>query len=308
MHQKHETPWLVAVWPGMGRIAQIAGSFLVSTLGPEPVAELPPEEFYELASIHARDGLLLQPSLPKGAFFRWKNPGAGRDLLVFIGASQPARHNLHYCDELLKLALEFDVSRVVTFAAMATPIRPEAKPRVFAVATSPELLAEARGCGAEPLREADISGLNGVLLAAAAGRELDGLCLLGEFPFFAGAIPNPKASAAVLSILARLTGIQLDLSPLEPQIREIERALNAHLLAFERAAGAGALAPPSDPGATDEAQSEGLNEDQRSYIESMFQAASRDRDKALELKAELDRLRVFEEFEDRFLDLFKQAD
>ena len=43
----------------------------------------------------------------------------------------------------------------------------------------------------------------------------------------------------------------------------------------------------------------------RQAIEGLFRQAARDRTKALELKAELDRLGVFSDYEDRFLDLFK---
>ena len=38
----------------------------------------------------------------------------------------------------------------------------------------------------------------------------------------------------------------------------------------------------------------------------VFDHAGKDRSKAFELKRELDRLNVFKEYEDRFLDLFKK--
>ena len=41
-------------------------------------------------------------------------------------------------------------------------------------------------------------------------------------------------------------------------------------------------------------------------IEQLFEQALQDRSKAYELKRELDRLEVFGEYEDRFLDLFKK--
>jgi len=41
-------------------------------------------------------------------------------------------------------------------------------------------------------------------------------------------------------------------------------------------------------------------------IEGLFEQAGKDRSKAFELKQELDRLGVFKEHEDRFLDLFKK--
>ena len=46
----------------------------------------------------------------------------------------------------------------------------------------------------------------------------------------------------------------------------------------------------------------------RKRIEELFEEATRDRSKAFELKQELDRLGVFKEYEDRFLDLFKKAE
>ena len=46
----------------------------------------------------------------------------------------------------------------------------------------------------------------------------------------------------------------------------------------------------------------------RTRIEELFREASADRSRAYELKAELDRLGVFQEFEDRFLDLFKSSE
>jgi len=44
----------------------------------------------------------------------------------------------------------------------------------------------------------------------------------------------------------------------------------------------------------------------RQRIEKLFDQAAKDRSKAFELKQELDRLGVFKEYEDRFLDLFKK--
>ena len=41
---------------------------------------------------------------------------------------------------------------------------------------------------------------------------------------------------------------------------------------------------------------------------ALFAEAQRDRAKATQLKAELDRLGLFKQYEDRFLDLWKRAD
>ncbi|MBM3964719.1 MAG: hypothetical protein FJ308_06575 [Planctomycetes bacterium] len=49
-----------------------------------------------------------------------------------------------------------------------------------------------------------------------------------------------------------------------------------------------------------------ISDDDEHRIESLFDTASSDRSKAYELKRELDRLNVFTEYEDRFLDLFRK--
>lgn len=303
-------PWLVAVWPGMGGIAQIAGSYLVHELGARQVAEVSPEPYFDVRSVSVKSGLIQSRGRPKSLFFGWRNPERGHDLAIFVGDEQPAGQGFRFCNELLGVALELGVTRVFTFAAMATPVRPEAAPRVFAAATRLDLLDEVRRQEVELLGVAEISGLNGVLLAAAAERDIPAICLLGEFPFFASAIANPKASAAVLRTFAGLAGITLDLSQLDAQAAEVERMLVEHLRILEQGAelasgsarGTEAEAPEGGP------QKEDPEPDLKARIEALFKATEGDRSKALALKAELDRHGVFEEYEDRFLDLFRQAE
>jgi predicted ATP-grasp superfamily ATP-dependent carboligase len=43
-------------------------------------------------------------------------------------------------------------------------------------------------------------------------REIDGVCLLGEVPVYAGRVPNPMAALAVLKVLSNILGIQVDLA------------------------------------------------------------------------------------------------
>jgi hypothetical protein len=50
----------------------------------------------------------------------------------------------------------------------------------------------------------------------------------------------------------------------------------------------------------------GLSPEDRQLIDRLFEQAGTDRSKAYELKRELDRLGVFPEFENRFLDLFQR--
>ena len=57
-----------------------------------------------------------------------------------------------------------------------------------------------------------------------------------------------------------------------------------------------------------EPDEEGLSPQDQELVERLFGQAQQDRSKAYELKRELDRLDVFSEYEDRFLDLFKKPE
>lgn len=295
----------MAVWPGMGGVAQIAGTYLVRQLGAQPLVELDTHGFFELQSVSVKGGLVQPSEQPRSVFYVWRNPGEGRDLIVLLGDRQPNVDSARYSQALLELVSKHGVERVYTFAAMATPIHPTAEPRVFAVATDAEQLPELVRDGVTLLEDGEITGLNGVFVAIAAARGLPGVCLLGEFPFFAAAVPNPKASAAVLRVFSELSGVELPLAELLADARKIERGLTQHLEGLQRAVQLAAPAERESEGYP--ASQEGPAPEVRERIEQLFAQARRDRAKALELKAELDRQGLFRDYEDRFLDLFKQA-
>lgn len=315
MSTKLQDSWLIAVWPGMGGIAQIAGSYLVRKLAAEPTAELAAAPYFDTRSIKIHDGLVGPRELPSCRFYGWKDPEGVRDLVIFIGEQQPPQAGYELCQEMLTVAAELGVSRAFTFAAMGSPIRPDETPRVFAVATKKEILQEVQEHGLAILAEGEISGLNGVLLSAAMERGIDGVCLLGEFPFFASSVPNPRASAAVLRGFASLAGLQFDLTELDTQAIQSEHFLMETYRGLEQAARqasgmigeAGEQEAPGTDSREEEAQ-EGLDDESKATIEGLFAAASKDPNQAFKLKAQLDRLGLFKEYEDRFLDLFNQAD
>jgi hypothetical protein len=58
----------------------------------------------------------------------------------------------------------------------------------------------------------------------------------------------------------------------------------------------------------EEAAVEEIDPEDARRIEQLFGQAQKDRAQAYELKHELDRLGVYREYEDRFLDLFKKPD
>lgn len=335
-HQRLNDPWLLAVWPGMGNVALGAGGFLIDKLAPQPLFTVPTDGFFDVGSIQVRDGIVGPARLPENRFYAWKNPGGGRDLVIFVGEAQPTTRGYAFCEALLRAAEGLGVKRVFTFASMVTPQHPTAPSRVFAVATSAEVLADVRRV--EPnvavLAEGQISGLNGTLLAAAAAQGLEGVGLLAEVPQVAANVPYLKASHAVLSVFSRLAGLSVDLGELAAQAARVEQGLLQLIQQLGSLAAQAQQAVSEATGAKGEGEAEAeedepdtraeraretasaedeedeaprtgaLDPATMAHIEELFLKAAADRDQALRLKELLDEHGAFKRYEDRFLNLF----
>ncbi len=302
-------PWLVAVWPGMGHVAIAAGYYLMAKLNMHIVAEFPAHELFDVEHVEVKNGLIRPGQLPRSRFFVWNDPAGKHDVVVFIGDAQPPRGRTVFCHRLTEFAKSIEVERVYTFAAMATQMHPDAESRVFVAATDQQILDELKEKDLVVLEDGNIGGLNGVLLGVAAASGLRGACLLGEMPHIFAQLPYPKASLAVLKAFTDIAGIKLDLTELDSQAKDVQAKLGELLEQMERAMERGEAAEDEEEAATSEpAAEEGLSSDDEKRIERLFQQARQDRSTAYELKRELDRLGVYREYEDRFLDLFKKRE
>lgn len=296
-------PWLIAVWPGMGGVAISAGYYLMAKLGMHLLAELPANGYFEHDYIEIKDGLVVRKRLPRSLLFVWQDPRQHHDLVLFIGEAQPVVRGGDFCRKLVEHASSLGVSCVFTFAAMATRMRPASESHVFGAAVDKETLADLDTTGIHLMKQGEISGLNGVLLGTAAAG-MRGGCLLGEIPHVFSQIPFPKASLAVLGAFTRLTSVPLDFRELREHAQSVERTLEAFLERMEQAAAGHETEAAATPEASEPPRPGTID---RHHVEQLFESARNDRSRAYELKQELDRLGLFAEYEDRFLDLFKES-
>lgn len=298
-------PWLVAVWPGMGHVAISAGYYLMAKLGMHLFAEFSARELFEVQGVDIKDGLVHTGRLPRSRLFVRVDPNHKRDLIVFIGEAQPPSGKYAFCARLIDYARQIGVERVFTFAALATQMHPRDDSRVYGVATDAQSLQELKDAQLEIMADGHIGGLNGVLLGVAADKGLRGTCLLGEMPHIFASFPFPKASLAVLRVFNRIAAIDLDFGELHAQAEQMEENLEDLLAKIHRALSEQVQSGEETSDALP-VQEEGLSSEDEQHIEEMFRQAGLDRSKAYELKRELDRLGVFDEYEDRFLDLFQK--
>ncbi len=314
-------PWLITAWPGMGNVAMIAAVYLLERLKAEPFAELSSVGHFDVDKVEVKDGVVEPTRMPRNIFYRWNNP-KGRDLIIFVGESQPSASTYAFAHALLEHASKLGVERVITFASMASQLHPSEEPRVFGVATDQPALDELRRLEVKPLDDGQIGGLNGVMLGVAAERGVPGVCLLGEIPYFAAGVPNPKAAKAVLEVLAVLGGVEISFAELSKHASIMDRAILELLKRLREESGGedGVELPlpeetPEESGVGEESEKAGPKEPEpkkpdfatRTRIEELFAEARKDRTRAVRLKETLDELGVFKLYENRFLDLFKRA-
>ena len=222
----HE-PILVAAWPGLGLVGLKTVQFLHEQFPSTLLAEIEAPEFFRVAGVKIDAGLLLQPELPSSRFFHVSVPGALHDVLIFIGDDQPAPgKEFAFANLVVDVAQHFGVRRIYTAAAMVTNLNHTQPSRVWAAGTTRHVLEDLPRDGYVELQEGQIGGLNGLLLGVAGMRHIEGCCLLGEIPYYVTNLENPKASAVILSTLASVLHLKLDLSTIEQKAVFVESQID----------------------------------------------------------------------------------
>jgi len=222
-----EKPDLIIGWPGIGNVGIIAVDTLRATVRAEEFAEIEPWDFFYPKKIFIKDGELIDMEFPSNKFYFHRT--GKRDLVFFLGEEQPsdgegayARGEKAYqmANLVLDVAIKFDCRRVYTSGAAVAMTHHTMRPRVWAVPNCEELIEEVKGYEntilmgdiVEESGQGTITGLNGLLLGVAKKRGLEGICLMGEIPVYLQGfpLPYPKASKAVVEVLADKLGIEID--------------------------------------------------------------------------------------------------
>ena len=296
------SPLMVAAWPGMGNVAYGAAIYLKEGLKAVKFAEILPEGIFHRTGVQIRDGIVEIPELPKSEFYFYENYRNDRDLILFLGESQPSmEHEYELARRVAEVAEGHGVQEIITFAATPVNITHKAEPGVWGVATEKALLQKLPACGVKIMNAGHIGGLNGLVLGVSKEQGIGGICLLGEIPFYTAKIENPKSSLAILRVFMQYTGIMVSVEGMEQMARFVEQEIE-RVSKSSRGAETGA-------GETEAAEEKPGGEtavpvEVREKIEYLFKAAAENLSRTGELKEELDRWGLFQEYEDRFLDLF----
>jgi hypothetical protein len=309
-------PYLVVAWPGMGEVAFKAAEYLIRELKAQEFARIIPDDFFYLSGSVISGGILEIPLLPQGKFYYWKNPAtkpvsSGKnDLVIFLSNAQPDLSKADsYAKIIIGLAKDLGVESVVSFASMPQATDHTQDSGVWFAATDQKIKESLKKYNFAALVDGQISGMNGLFLGIAKRAGLKGFCLLGEIPLYTIQIENPKASAAVLTALSKISNIPINVTSLKEQARAMENEINK-LLEYLKLGNSGVSAPIGEEEVElikkTLSQLTNLPVSAKEKIEQLFEESRLNIAKAKELKIQLDKWNVYKEYEDKFLDLFRK--
>lgn len=299
-------PVLLAGWPGMGNVAIGAMDYLRKQLRAEYFAEVNSLKYLMPESISVEKGLAYMPRPPRNYFYFVESP----PIIFFESETQLAGESgLRLMESIIKFSKEMKVKRIYTGAAFSLPISHRDPSEVYGVSSAGSMMPLYKKYGIKPMEEGQISGLNGMLVGYAKEAGIEAMCLLATMPVYAVNFPNPKASMALINVLAKMINLRIDFKELGSSIVEMDKKMesieqNLRELFPGR--------PQKREKKSDSSKKTPFEQGSKipphvlDKIERLFREAKLDREKAAVLKEELDRWNLYKLYEDRFLNLFKE--
>ncbi|MGH9213447.1 MAG: proteasome assembly chaperone family protein [Acidimicrobiales bacterium] len=211
-----ETPVLVVAmegWIDAGLAAAGASTVLLDTLDTVTVARFDTDALLDYRArrptVHMIDGVqkgLTWPSLE----LRAATDLDGKELLLLVG-SEPDRIWHRFVDEVVDLALDFDVRLCVGLGAYPAPA-PHTRPSRMACTASTAQLAEA---GLFLRASLDFpGGAQAAVEQACDARGIASLGIWAQVPHYASGMNYPAASVGLIECLARMADLSLPLGDL----------------------------------------------------------------------------------------------
>src|SRR5262249_34300360 len=214
-------------WIDAGQAATGALRQLVSDLSATRVARIDPEQFFVFTQ--ERPDVRLKPDesreihWPRSEFFACP-PGNGREGLLLFSAPEPHQRWRTYTKAFLDMAERCGVKRIVSLGARLAGA-PHTRPiRVTGRSNDPtwRSVLEAWGIYRRPTYEGP-TGISTIVLDAAEKRGILNLGLMGQAPHYLQAGENPAAIHALLTYVARLLHLTLDMSQFAEAIQEFRK-------------------------------------------------------------------------------------
>ncbi len=236
----------ISGWVNGGESATGSVQYLVRKLGAKKFAEIPIERFHIFQTpgqlslrprVRVENGLIKEHSFPQNQFYYWVNPKATGDLILFLG-TEPNLNWPEYIAAILNIAKEHSVTRIYHLGGVMDKTPHTRDPGVSCACSNEQLKEEMQK---HDVRLTNYEG------PGSFGSTLQYICQQQQvpmvgfmvratyYPEFNVVIPhNPRAIKAIVTRLDSLFHLNLDMSDLDRESKELETKLE--LMASQDAA------------------------------------------------------------------------
>jgi proteasome assembly chaperone (PAC2) family protein len=208
-------------WNDAGDAATSAVEHLALTWNAEELAEIDPESFYDFQvsrpSVKLIDGVTRRIEWPTTRLFYCRLPGP-QDVVLVHGIEPNFRWKA-FCEELVGLALEFEVSSLVTLGALLADV-PHTRP--VQVSGSAHDTETAERYGLQRSTYEGPTGITGIFQQACVEAGIPAVSFWAAVPHYVSQAPSPKATLALLHRVEEFLDAEVDLGAYPDQAEEWE--------------------------------------------------------------------------------------
>jgi proteasome assembly chaperone (PAC2) family protein len=212
----HDPVLIVAVegWIDAGVAANAAIDALFEQLNPTKVATFDPEVFIDYRArrptMHLRDGVNTGLTWPEITLWSAQDRH-GRDLLILRGHEPDAQWK-RFCNLMTQYSLETHVTMMIALGAYPVGV-PHTRPAMMSCTASSAAIANSTGLIRNSL---DVpAGITAALERTLADGGIESLGLWAQIPHYAAGMPYPGGALVLLTNLARITGLAVDLGEVQ---------------------------------------------------------------------------------------------
>lgn len=216
-----------AGWNDAAGAATGAVKFLVEGLAATRFASIDPEDFYNFSEVrpHVRfaDEARSEREVvwPANEFYYTELPEFSQDVVLGVGI-EPHYHWKTFSGLFLRLVEECRIGLVVSLGALLADVVHTRPVGISGASGDPELRAR---LGMRPSRYEGPTGIVGVLHDSCLQHGIPSVSLWASVPHYISALPNPKATLALVRRVMSLVDFNLDLTDLQDASRAFDSQL-----------------------------------------------------------------------------------
>ena len=211
---------LLVLWQNqdVGKLTSRVADVLKEKLGGKEISEIKPSGFFTFGGVGFKNDLVRMPQSKFWAFEK-------QNLLIFK-SDEPEFEHYHFLNTLLDVSKDHDqIKELYTlnaFPSLTAHTRPR---RILAVFNQSDLRERCEREGLEPLTWEGPPALSSYLLWVGQRKEVPGVSLWLEIPFYLSACGDPQAVQSTLSFLDKRFHLDLERGTMDPEIEELNEKI-----------------------------------------------------------------------------------